>query len=131
MWIEGQNLNLEKIDEALKEASRSWYKDDYRKKWAHYALIRCKARAKLKNLEFSITECDLEIPIYCPILGIKIEINNGTHLFAAPNSPSVDRVNNTKGYVKGNVRVISNKANLRKSDLTLEQVKKLVQYMEN
>lgn len=46
------------------------------------------------------------------------------------NSPSLDRRDPSLGYVKGNVGVISDRANLLKSNMTLEELKKLVSYME-
>jgi hypothetical protein len=44
---------------------------------------------------------------------------------------SLDRVDNTKGYIPGNVRVISRKANLMKSSLTLDVLEKLIKYIKN
>lgn len=72
-----------------------------------------KQRAKKKELEFNITLEDIVIPEYCPLLNIKLEKQ-----FDKPRgdtSPSLDRIDNTKGYIKGNVWVISNKANIIKN----------------
>lgn len=46
------------------------------------------------------------------------------------NSPSVDKIIPQLGYVKGNVQIISNRANIMKNDATLEDVKALLKYME-
>lgn len=46
------------------------------------------------------------------------------------NSPSVDRIDNSRGYVKGNVAIISNKANTKKGELTIDEVRSLLIYME-
>jgi hypothetical protein len=56
------------------------------------------------------------VPIICPILGIPIikDIKKEQKEVPNPNSPSIDRIDNSKGYVKGNVRVISHKANTMK-----------------
>lgn len=86
-----------------------------------------RARAKKKGLEFSITLEDIVIPEYCPALGIKIE----SHSARSFNSPSIDRVDNTKGYVKGNVVVISHRANTWKSSMTVDDMRKLVKFMES
>lgn len=76
-------------------------------------------RAKKKGLEFTITKEDFDIPLTCPYL--KIPIFRGDGIFG-DNSPSLDRVDVTKGYVPGNVEVISYKANRMKNDGTLEEL---------
>jgi hypothetical protein len=75
---------------------------------------RAKSRAKENNLEFSITKEDIFIPEYCPILNIPIIYHSGSS-GGKINSPALDRIDNTKGYVKGNVLVISHLANMMKS----------------
>mgnify|MGYP001590626337 CR=1 FL=1 len=86
-------------------------------------LENAKRRAKKKGLEFSITLDDITIPSLCPLLGIEIQLG-GDGLFNM-NSPSLDRIDNSKGYVKGNVAVISLKANKLKSDLSLKELRSL------
>jgi len=46
------------------------------------------------------------------------------------DTPSVDRFDNTKGYTRDNIRVISLRANLLKKDATVDEVRKLLVYME-
>lgn len=79
---------------------------------------RAKYRAKEKGLEFDITIDDIIIPEVCPVLGIPIIINSGK---PTDNSPSLDRIDSTKGYIKGNVRVISFRANTIKSNGSYEE----------
>ncbi|MDB3915431.1 hypothetical protein N9367_03175 [Gammaproteobacteria bacterium] len=82
------------------------------------------ARAKKKKSEFSIKYEDVFIPEYCPILGIKIdkflEDTSQSHKSRA-SSPSLDRVDSSKGYIKGNVTVISYRANILKGQGTAKQ----------
>ena len=86
-----------------------------------------RSRAKRKHLDFSIGVEDISIPARCPILDIPIF--NGVDK-VCPNSPSVDRLNSDFGYIKGNVRVISHRANQLKSDMSIETVRNLLRYME-
>lgn len=82
-----------------------------------------------RGVEFTITESDIKIPVYCPVLGIKLGPVNGVRKHSE-NSPSIDRFNPKIGYVPGNVRVISHRANQLKSNGTLAEMRAVVQYME-
>ena len=87
-----------------------------------------RSRARIKNIEFNIELSDIVIPNICPVLGIPI-FSNSTHF--GPNSPSIDRIDNSKGYVKGNICVISWRANTLKNNGNIEDFKKIIEYMEN
>lgn len=85
-------------------------------------LSRIKSRAKRNNLPFNLEVCDIEIPKFCPVLGLELVLSNqgsGYH----PDSPSVDKINPKLGYIKGNVRVISARANLLKNDATPKELR--------
>jgi len=101
------------------------------RKWKEYGLwLNAKRRAKKKGLEFNLSFLDMpKIPEYCPILGIQIKANYK----AGPtdSSPSVDRIDNNKGYIVGNIRVISNRANRLRQDGTLEEWKLLIKDAKN
>ncbi|MCP1757715.1 hypothetical protein [Bradyrhizobium elkanii] len=88
-------------------------------------LQRARGRARSMGLPFDLTIDDIVIPETCPVLGIPL-IRSGH-----PDSrPSLDRVKNELGYVKGNVNVISYLANRIKNNSTLDQLKKVVAYYE-
>jgi hypothetical protein len=99
----------------------------YRKNPIVYILCGAKARAKEKGLPFNLTHEDIVIPVSCPVFGTLLEIGNGR---AHANSPSIDRIIPELGYVKGNIRIISHKANTMRSNATLEDLKILVRYLE-
>jgi ribosomal protein L40E len=79
-------------------------------------------RAKARNLPFDIDLSDIQIPEYCPALGIKLSLTNNK---ISCDSPTLDRINPDLGYTKGNVAVISKRANTVKSDATAEEIKKV------
>lgn len=108
-----------------KAYTAEWWKTAPIQKRLLYAARR---RSKINKLLFDIEESDIIIPDVCPILDVKLEVSYEKQ---ASSSPSLDRVDSTKGYVKGNVRVISYKANACKSNMTIEQLKTLLSYMEN
>lgn len=84
---------------------------------------RTKSRAKKLNIKFNLTIEDIVIPKICPVLGIEIiPSSNGSKRGPRPNSPSIDRIEPSKGYVKGNIRIISNRANTLKCDATVSEL---------
>lgn len=92
-----------------------------------YMLHGLKARTKKSGMEFSLSREDITIPDVCPVLGIELAKGN-CGFFAS--SPSVDRMDSAKGYIPGNVQVISWRANALKRDGTLDEFRRIVAYME-
>lgn len=88
--------------------------------FTHAMYIAARNRAKRKGIEFNIDETDITIPEICPLLEIPIEYGTKSNY---DRSPSLDRIDNTKGYIKGNVWVISKKANAMKNSATFEELK--------
>jgi hypothetical protein len=76
-------------------------------------LGQARYRAKKKGIEFNLELSDVVIPKVCPVLKIPLSAGSSS---GGPRgcSPSLDRVDNTKGYIKGNVQVMSHKANTMK-----------------
>lgn len=68
------------------------------------------------------------LPVYCPVLGIELGYSNTEGM--QYNTVSIDKIDNTKGYTKGNVALISWRANKVKNDGTLEEHTKIVTYMK-
>lgn len=85
-----------------------------------------KSTALHRGLEHNIDIDDIVFPEKCPVFGIPL-LKSGRE----NNSPSVDRVDSSKGYVKGNVRIISLRANRLKSNATVEELEQLLAYMKN
>ena len=69
---------------------------------------------------------------FCPVLGIPLEHKvNGKRDGPRDNSPSVDRFEPARGYVVGNVFVISHRANRLKSDATRQELQKVLDWMDH
>lgn len=113
-----------------KEYYQGYFNDYYRKNWARCVINRLRARAKRDGLEFNLALLDLPpIPKICPVLGLELIIGRGANKVPLPNSPSVDRIDPKKGYIKGNIRVISYRANSLKSNASLEELEAVVKDM--
>lgn len=92
--------------------------------------MRAKRRAEEKGLKFDIKLSDIpDIPKTCPILGIPLTVKKGKG--ASSNSPSLDRIIPSKGYIRENIEIISHRANQIKSDATIEEIGKVYNYMKD
>jgi len=110
--------------EQRRKTSREWHARNPARK----LFMMAKARAKKAGLAFRIKLADImPLPDVCPALGIPLrkgEHSNDPHAF------SIDRIDNTKGYVKGNVAVVSRRANVLKRDATVQELRSLLRWLE-
>ena len=81
--------------------------------YADTLYVEVKSRSKLSNIPFNLTKQDVTIPTVCPILGIPLKVSFGGR---TDNTPTVDKIVPSKGYIQGNVQVVSWIANRLKSD---------------
>jgi hypothetical protein len=93
---------------------------------------KCGAQSRSRKLGLpfnitieNITIENIVIPEFCPILGIKLNVGSGK---VSDASPSLDKVIPGLGYVRGNIQVISNRANRIKTDATLNELKKVYEF---
>lgn len=93
-------------------------------KHIRFMLARARYRATQKGLGFNLVVEDIVVPAVCPVLGIPIEIGG-----RRDHRPSLDRVDNSLGYVRGNVVVLSWRANRLKNDATIEELEAVLKYM--
>lgn len=91
-----------------------------------HMLSAAKRRAKQKGIEFSITKDNIVIPELCPILGVRIEVNDRRW---QDSSPTIDRIDATVGYITGNVHVICARANRIKNDATVDELELIASYL--
>jgi hypothetical protein len=77
---------------------------------AHLAARFCtnaKQSAKRHGVAFDLTPADTVVPARCPVLGIVLRVGVGK--FTA-NSPTLQRLDPSRGFVRGNVRIVSKRA---------------------
>lgn len=137
--------------ESTKQRKRLWYKNGGKERSQSYVkanlvktitsslLCGARGRARDKNLPFdididyvrSMVGENAELASHCPVFGVPLDWsrmrNNGGK--AVPNSPSIDRIDPERGYVKGNIKIISYRANQIKSDASHEELKLVTAYL--
>jgi hypothetical protein len=101
---------------------KAWYEAN-----KEYVMWRdTKRRAKKLGIQFNLELLDIVIPERCPIFDVKLKVGNGP---LARNSATLDRINPRKGYVKGNVAVISMFANKLKANGSAQQHLQIAEWM--
>jgi hypothetical protein len=98
--------------DALSAERRMWY--------------NAQARARKSGTPFDITVEDIVIPDVCPVLGIPLV--RSARRGGSDNSPSLDRIVSERGYVRGNILVVSMLANVIKTSATPEQIRKVYEF---
>jgi len=118
----------------MHENTKEWreYRAKLQREWARKniastLITHAKIRARKLGILFDITKSDIEVPEFCPILGIKLEVADGK---IADSSPTIDRIIPELGYIKGNVMVISWRANRIKNNATVEELRKIANWLE-
>jgi len=84
-------------------------------------------RAKRDGIRHTLTLADINVPERCPVLGMRLRKTKGR---AGPSSPSLDRINPRRGYVRGNVVVVSWRANEIKKDATVHELELVARFYQ-
>jgi len=130
--VKGTNLRAGKTRSCGCRRGTNFYKHGQARKGkitTEYRLWEsARSRAKNSKVPFSISVGDIKIPKRCPIFpSIKLVKNKGR---MQDNSPSLDRRVPYKGYVKGNIAVISMRANRMKADMTEKDLQRILNWIK-
>ena len=115
------------LHSSCKECRKKYQQSNPVMRQTQAMVYHARQRAESKGLAFNIDRDYVRsiVSSHCPIFGTPLAWsaarNNGG--MALPNSPSLDRIDPSKGYVKGNVWIISNRANAIKNDASHEELK--------
>lgn len=118
-----ESIRKEAKNQVAKVKRTKWRSENLQR----YLLDSAQRRARKRGIPFDLSIEDIAIPDRCPVFGTPFEFATSR---VSANSPSVDRVIPALGYVRGNVRVISHRANTLKSDASLEELRAVVAYLE-
>ena len=114
-------------DPKYRKQKQDQYVKRWDRDWSGQKIIQLRAGAKKKGLDFDIDASDIPLPERCPVFGTLLIKGVGR---LGNNSPSVDRIDPSRGYIKGNVIVVSMKANSMKREATLDDLKRMVDFYE-
>jgi hypothetical protein len=107
--------------EASRASSAAWFGNN--PDVVKYVRVHAaKYRAKNKELDFNLTVESIDWPTHCPVFGFEFDYSKRRNPAGKTTSPSLDRIDNSKGYTLDNVQVISNLANTMKLNATPEQL---------
>ena len=102
---------------------------------AEYLFRSARARAKSNGREFTITLEDVEAvdTDVCPIFHMPIKryymiAGTNNKSIQRPDAKSLDRIDASKGYIPGNIRVISWRSNSLLKDMTIDELKLISDY---
>lgn len=98
-----------------------------RDRWAKRAWLNARARAAKTGRPFSMTVewLILNAPVVCPVLGIPLAYGPKGSQGPRADSATIDRIENSLGYVPGNLIIISGRANRKKGELSLADIRTL------
>lgn len=111
-WRE-KNIERLRIQKAAYDAAHNFERKDEK------VLSGIRERARKKGLAFNLTLENVSKYSVCPVFGFELVRGEGKPQF---NSPSVDRVDSSRGYTKDNVQILSQLANTMKQNATPEQL---------
>lgn len=118
------------INDFTLSRSKRWDISNPKRAWARYAKKDAKIRAEKKQVPFNLTTEYIEtiLPTHCPVFKTPFKyVGNGK---IVPESPALDRIVPSLGYVEGNVHIISVKANNIKSAYTSKEVLKVAKWLD-
>lgn len=110
------NPHYEKYKESIKKAAKEYLIRNQNVRLYH----TCKRNALTKDLEFNLSIEDIVLPTICPYMGV--ELTNIIGSGRVWTNASVDRIDSSKGYIKGNIQIICDLANRMKQNATPEQL---------
>lgn len=115
------NKHKKRLQEDLsyREKVNKQKRDNSRKNYISLMLSRAKQRALKYNYEFTLVKEDIIIPKLCPLLQVPFKLGKkGNYQY----TPTIDRIDSTKGYTKDNIQILTMKANTMKSNASKKEL---------
>jgi len=103
-----------------KKAKHDWTQVPYEKRMLNRVASKCRKY----GIEFNLELADIVFPPECPIFHKPFIYGDTDWTY------SIDRIDPGKGYIKGNIQVISNRANMLKNNATSSELRLVADYMD-
>lgn len=136
-WSDENRDHVRDLKRVWREANRDKVRNQWSNCYERNLTVRLrglfggvKYRAKRDGLLFDLIFDEIAWPEFCPVLGIKINYDVKGIRNRGDGSPSFDRTVPELGYTKGNVVIMSWRANRIKYDTTIDELDKLLTYMK-
>jgi len=101
-----------------------------KEKWLSIRLLNRSGDRKIPRDEIdAIYKSLFPLPNYCPVLGCKLYYDDRKGL-EPQYVPSLDRVDSSKGYIAGNIAIISYRANVMKSCGDAKEHQKIAEFID-
>lgn len=125
-WQEENRDKMRAYSKKYKSANNPKYLNYCELNYEKWLLSNAKRAEKDRGIPCNLELSDIVIPEKCPYLGIPLTtIRGGGQL---DTNASIDKIDPTLGYIKGNVQIISRKANRMKNNAS---IKELLIFAEN
>jgi len=103
------------------------------RRWVNISFKAAKTRALKYQLPFddeAVLQCLKNPPTHCPVFGIKFQVGSGKQM-RWDASATLDRIRPNLGYVRGNIAVISWRANRLKSDASSVDLRAIADWIDS
>lgn len=108
-----------------KAERREWFRKWRERDPSAVLLRRCRQKTARTGIKCDLREKDLVVPTHCPVLGFKFDWDDFW------KRPTVDRLNPKLGYTRGNVVVVSQRANQLRSNATLAELRAIIRFYKD
>lgn len=88
---------------------------------------RAKQKGWVHDLDLEYIQSIWPVDNKCPVFGTEFTYGNDS----LDTNASIDRIDSSLGYVKGNVSIVSWRANNLKSDASLSELEAVISYMKS
>ncbi len=124
--------NKDSYDNRCRQCNKAVWRNGIEDRRIPNLISRCKTLAKKNNFPFNLAIEDITIPERCPVLGILLIFGKESdNINWRDNSPSIDKIIPELGYVRGNIIIVSYRANRIKNDATIDELQLVASFYKN